>query len=57
MILEYGDQDFVIDFDTEFIQRYKCYEDGNNCLFCPDSDVCLEELQFVYEELNGNRID
>lgn len=57
MILDYGDQSFVVDFDTEFIQRYYCYQDGNSCLFCPDADTCLEELQFVYEELNERRID
>lgn len=57
MVLDYGDQSFVVDFDTEFIQRYYCYQDGNCCLFCPDADTCLEELQFVYEELNERRID
>lgn len=55
MILNYGDQEFAVDFDTEFIMRRQCYIDGNNCIFCPESNDCLDELHFVYEELNESR--
>jgi hypothetical protein len=54
MIMNYGDQEFVVDFETDFIQRRGCYLDGNNCFNCPEEEECLEELHFVYDVLKGN---
>lgn len=51
MILNYGDQEFVVDFENNFIQRHNCYLDGKNCLNCSEADECFEELSFIYEEL------
>lgn len=50
MLINYGKQDFVVDYDTDFIQRHACYLDGMYCLNCPEYDNCSEELDFVLEE-------
>lgn len=51
MILNYGDQEFVVDFENNFIQRHNCYLDGKNCFNCSEYDSCCEEMDFVYGEL------
>ena len=49
----YGKQEFAIDFDTEFIQMYKCYLQGMKCSACDYQEDCADELPFVYNELVG----
>ena len=56
MICQYGNYDFVVDFDTDFIMFYNCYQDGKECLNCPEYENCSEELDFVMEQLRGQNV-
>jgi len=53
MIINYGDQEFVIDFESNFIQRHYCYLDGKNCLNCDEYEECSDEMSFIFEELEN----
>ena len=49
--IEWGNQKFMVDFDEEFIQMYKCYLKGMECTACDYDEECAEDLPFVYNEL------
>ena len=55
MIVNYGDREFYVEDD--FIQLLNCYEEGKCCFTCPEFAECGEEMEFVLEDLYGNRID
>lgn len=51
MILEFGGEEFVVEPEIDFIQRRECYRQGNNCQKCPEYNCCVDELDFVYNQL------
>lgn len=51
MVVTYGKQDFIVDFDTGFIQKHSCFLDGKQCMNCNLCTDCTEELDFVFKEL------